>query len=77
MSEMVSAAGCIGYVQGFREALAVAKLVGVLPCVPGKATNGQLARVIVKHLEENPQNLHHAKSAGAYAALIKAYPCPK
>jgi hypothetical protein len=46
-------------------------------CVPEKVTLAQLARVMVKHLEANPDTLHLHRVMGIEEALVRAYPCPK
>jgi hypothetical protein len=65
---------CIGYVSGYRDAVANAQFLKPA-CIPTAATSGQLLRVIVKHLQEHPQSLHLDASLGIHAALLHAFPC--
>jgi len=44
-------------------------------CSPLEATIGQLARVVVKFLDANPEKLHHRDSLLVIQALHHAYPC--
>lgn len=47
-------------------------------CLPEKGlTNGQAARIVIKYLNDNPQNLHYANSSLIYIALKSAFPCTK
>lgn len=68
-------ASCIGYVEGFRDGLFASKIAGHVICLPDNASTGQLTRVIVKHLENNPNQLHILKGAVAHFALQAAFPC--
>jgi len=44
-------------------------------CVPKEVTLGQLARVVVKFLKDNPAILHENRTALIIMALKNAYPC--
>ncbi len=44
-------------------------------CVPDNATRGQLARVVVKHLESVPENLHLNAQVLIFNALKAGFPC--
>ncbi len=44
-------------------------------CYPEGATVGQVRRVIVKYLEEHPQDLHYSAADSAFIALGDAFPC--
>ena len=69
---------CAGFVEGvlsttafFSESLENdAKL-----CIPKNATNGQLARVVVKYLNDNPSKLNQGKTGLVWLAMRDAYPC--
>jgi hypothetical protein len=69
---------CVGFVEGvvsttafFSENLeSEAKL-----CVPKNATNGQLARVVVKYLKDHPAKLNEGKTGLVWLAMRDAYPC--
>ena len=44
-------------------------------CLPDRVSTRQLAGVIIKHLESNPDKLHQSGQALAAQALADAYPC--
>ncbi|WP_156897031.1 Rap1a/Tai family immunity protein [Ferrimonas kyonanensis] len=44
-------------------------------CVPSQVTAGQLVRVVVKYLEENPSQLHIHEGFLISTALATSYPC--
>ncbi|EKT4466791.1 hypothetical protein QEL93_002193 [Pseudomonas putida] len=44
-------------------------------CVPDGVKNGQLARIVVKYLEDNPKILNDPDIALIWKALMDAYPC--
>jgi len=44
-------------------------------CSPNEVTNGQLAAVVVKYLEANPEELHYAAADIVTNALAQAFPC--
>jgi hypothetical protein len=48
-----------------------------LICLPKEKpqTVGQLARIVVKYLEDNPKQLHEPAASLATVALSKAFPC--
>ncbi|HET9942600.1 MAG TPA: Rap1a/Tai family immunity protein [Terriglobia bacterium] len=68
---------CVGYISGFLDGLLSERVNAKVICVPEKVTLGQLARVMVKHLEENPNTLHLHRVMGIEEALFRAYPCRK
>jgi hypothetical protein len=43
---------------------------------PDGATAGQIKKIVVKYLNEHPENLHLPAAPLAAAALSKAFPCP-
>jgi hypothetical protein len=45
-------------------------------CVPGEATNQQLARVFVKYANAHPEKLHDEAHSLVLAAFAQAFPCP-
>jgi hypothetical protein len=65
---------CMYYLDGFRDALDVAKGPQVI-CFPQEASTEHLARVVVKYLRDNPSKLHLDKIIGTHTALREAYPC--
>ena len=68
---------CVGYITGFLDGLLSERVNAKFICVPEKVTLGQLARVMVKHFEENPNTLHLHRVMGIEEALVRAYPCRK
>jgi hypothetical protein len=46
-------------------------------CVPREATPGQILRVVVNTLEQNPAELHENFIILAMAAMTQAWPCPQ
>jgi len=44
-------------------------------CPPKNVTVGQIAKVVVKHLENHPEKLHEMAVGAVYAALYLAFPC--
>lgn len=71
---------CVGFVEGVLSTTAFfgenldndAKL-----CIPKTATNGQLARVVVKYLEDNPAKLNQGKTGLVWLSMKDAYPCKR
>lgn len=45
------------------------------PCMPTGVTTGQVVRVVVKFLKDNPENLHMPAAALTIGAIRKAFPC--
>jgi hypothetical protein len=71
----------IGYLSGFTDSHAVEARLSeprrVLYCLPdGGVENEQLARIIQKHLKNNPESLHKSVRIEIAIALGKAFPCP-
>jgi hypothetical protein len=46
-------------------------------CVPDEATNGQMLRIVVRYLDEHPEELHLPFQILAWRALSGAWPCSK
>ena len=46
-------------------------------CPPPEITNGQMARIVVKYLQQNPEVLHLEATSLTVSALRTAYPCKK
>lgn len=78
---------CIGYIAAFHDTLSLlqdGKMSGTEQfilnqslriCPPPEATIDQLRRVVVKHLENNPSQLHHTASFQVQNAVSDAFPC--
>jgi hypothetical protein len=71
---------CLGYMQGMTN-LNIFYSVSLKDknqlhfCIPERVNSGQLARVVVKYLESNPQSLHENEGALTWSALVEAFPC--
>ena len=76
---------CSGYIMGFYDALGDADTErgmgrgfgDVKFCRPKGATPDQMADIVKKYLEDNPQVRHEGVPAYIAVALYKAWPCPK
>ena len=69
---------CLGYIIGVSDAantLAVWKGFAESICTPQGVTSGQLQKVVVNNLNENPEELHLNASSLVLNALSEAFPC--
>lgn len=70
---------CQGYIQGIQQMhYIVVGLRNVQPlyCDPTESGNyDQMQRVLVKYLQDNPQNLHRDARLLVTAAFAQAFPC--
>lgn len=62
---------CLGLMRGIVD---VAGAAGGI-CTPSEFQYSQIARVVVKELEESPETLHQPGSALMFFAISRAYPC--
>ncbi|MBB5322636.1 Rap1a/Tai family immunity protein [Marinobacter oulmenensis] len=81
ISALIEMGYCLGYVAGVSDYstvtadMASGELESLKSCRPPSALNEQLAKVVVKFLEDNPK-LHHLDEATLVAlALHDAFPC--
>lgn len=44
-------------------------------CLPNNVTNGQLVRILVKFLKDNPKMLNENRVSLVWLAFMDAYPC--
>ena len=65
---------CLGFLDAARVYLVIAPDL-IRSCSPAEATNGQVARVVVKYLEDNPSRLHEPFFILAAEGLRQAFPC--
>ena len=63
---------CQGHVWGLADGFARA---GASICFPNRITYDQILAVTLKHLKENPAQLHRPSGALVETALQKAWPC--
>jgi hypothetical protein len=70
---------CLGYVTGVADAVTALEGFGVLRkgayCMPGNVSQGQLAAIFSKYLQENPAERHYAAASTLLGALAIAFPC--
>ena len=69
---------CIGYLNGFTDSTAVSLPMGAKKnhCLPAQGIpNGQLVRIVTKHLRNSPEKLHESARSLVYVALAEAFPC--
>lgn len=72
---------CYGYVRGLSDyatgtaPMTSEQLSNVQSCRPEGVDNRQLAQIVVKFLENNPQFLHLEQTTVAAVALNRAFPC--
>ena len=72
--ERSSALGfCVGYVVAVAD-VEMAKMKKDF-CIPPAVTQGQLAKVAVKWLEENPDKLHFSANSLVSAAFANSFKC--
>jgi len=71
------AGACLGFIEGFRQLAVMTQPVTNLKllCLPDGVPNGQLAKVIVKYLDQHPEKLHLPAAQLMYDATDDAFPC--
>ena len=77
-AESAAQLSCLSYLVGFVHGLTVQSYLSdrKLTCIPDGVTPEQLRRVVVKWLEEHPENLHESAMGEVALALKNAFPCP-
>jgi hypothetical protein len=69
---------CGGYLTGTADTLETVE-VWTEPmgeaCIPSNATISQLIKVVVKHMQEHPENLHFTATSLVLTGLREAFPC--
>jgi hypothetical protein len=80
IAEASNLSWCAGFMQGITNTNLLyesyLKSTNPLFCLPASGiTNGQAARVVVKYLQDHPENLHREPMTVAAAALMNAFPC--
>lgn len=81
--ESAKAAHCLGIVAGVRDTLMLwtgsnrmeMKSIASCACIPNDVSNIQATRIVVKYLEDNPEELNQLDTGLVAVALRKAYPC--
>jgi hypothetical protein len=83
--EAIAVTACLGYVDGFTEGVALERLYAGSKekqkpsapfCIPEDVENGQMVRIVLKYVRDNPTDAHMSTSLLMMDALGKAYPCP-
>jgi hypothetical protein len=82
---LADASHCLGYtlgvfdtLDGLSRELAEMGVTQTGFCMPeGKVSAGQIGRIALKHLEENPEVLHYEASSVLIQGFIQAFPCDK
>jgi len=69
---------CWGFVTGVADAHDNFTVWGMSPlwCQPDNMSTGQLIRIVTKHLQEHPEDLHLAAASLVSNALLLAFPPP-
>ena len=68
---------CLGYLKGAAEMSRLREKLPKLPpvCIPDAVTVGQLRNIVVRYLEEHPEELHYSSIVVLNNALDEACPC--
>ena len=64
---------CMGIVEGLMWSLPGWGVV----CLPKGVTTGQGLKVLVKYLDDHPEELHERTAELAFRAFVKAWPCSR
>ncbi len=71
-----SQALCRGYIMGVLDASKDDKTWEGTPyCKPGSLTGGQLQKIVVKHFNERPADIHFTARSLVQNAFLEAFPC--
>jgi hypothetical protein len=78
-TEYIQAGMCHGIAQGIRDMntihSALKKTEKEFFCIPENVQTGQLVKVIIKHLNDNPAKLHDRDSSLIFFAYKNSFPC--
>jgi len=66
---------CLGYIAGVADASNGKTHEGLLYCIPNEAVAGQLQKIVIKHMDEYPKDLHFAAYSIVQDAFLKAFLC--
>jgi hypothetical protein len=75
----VDATSCAAYLKGLRDGVETpgARAAADRPFCTGGAPLDELARIVVKHLQEQADSLRRQAAGEALGALARAYPCTR
>lgn len=66
---------CLGYIQGVADASRGENWKERSYCVPRGVLTGQMQKIVVKYLNEQPEILHYTAYILVQQALLEAFPC--
>ncbi|MGA2371665.1 MAG: Rap1a/Tai family immunity protein [Candidatus Korobacteraceae bacterium] len=76
---------CVGYIRGVVDAMSTWKQLDAEqkshtgqpehPCIPDESSPEQIAKIVIKYLEDNPDKLHWQANVLIFASMRKAFPC--
>jgi hypothetical protein len=86
-SEMADGRACLNYIEGLQEGILYERYfaedeshprVPMPYCTPDKGLqNGQLARILLKFIRDNPAKSHKSTGVLFVEAMGEAFPCPE
>ena len=72
---------CMGYISGMIDSAQVIfalKPESKMFCSPAEGMSGdQKRRIVVKYIQQNPEQMHKTARASVLASFIEAFPCPQ
>jgi hypothetical protein len=77
--ELLAEASCFSYIKGvfdLHQTLVARGKIEAQICKPLDVDLGQIGRVIIKYIEDNPDKVNITASSLILPALSEAYPCP-
>jgi hypothetical protein len=83
--EVQTQMACIGYIEGLVEGTALAisyaqkvtniKKIPMPYCLPSEVENGQIIKIVLKHIQGHPETAHEPTTFLVMVALEKSFPC--
>jgi hypothetical protein len=76
--DFFSKGDCFGYISGTLDSYEMAagrKGFTIRHCIPEGVTKGQMKKIVMKYLNENPEKLHFTASSLVLTGLREAFPC--
>jgi len=65
---------CVGYIKGVADTSDGKSWEGYPYCIGGVIT-GQLQKIVIKYMNEHPEDLHLAAYSLVQSAFLEAFPC--
>lgn len=84
-AENLDAMACVGYMSGFTSGVEFEQLYAKTStrqkvpapfCIPDGVERGQMVRIVLKYIRDNPAEANEHTALLVIKALRKAYPCP-